>query len=377
MSLLALLLACSPPVRTASVPAPTDSTADTARAPDTSVNIDTGVDTSDSAVPADSGLAWSGDLARYDGCTAGDPEAKLLSESGPVGRVVAGEAVDGEVVVANCGTGTWRAAMAVDSPAGVKLGPLAATVADTWGDLRVLLPGDVTPGQAVRIAWTGVAPWSNGPHRWQWQLLDEWVRMIEAPTPARTVEVTGGYGPFTVHPREEWERADQPVAGPDMDLLALEFVTLHYNGVAEDLDGDDDVYADEDAIDRIRNVQAYSLATNDGISAGYNSYISPDGDEWEIRGHDIRNAASGCLDVNVPGYTIVVPTTDPSASPTPAQVEGVKAAVLRIRAAAAAAGNPRWLVLNGHRDVAPLCDLGTSCPGEPLYGLLQWGLLEP
>jgi hypothetical protein len=162
-----------------------------------------------------------------------------------------------------------------------------------------------------------------------------------------------------------------------MRLDWLEFVTIHYNGVTEDLDGADDVYQDADTIDRIRNTQEYSYSTNDGVSAGYNSYIAPDGDEWEIRGHDIRNAASGCPDVNYPGYTIILPTATPDTPPTAAQIEGAKAAILRIRDAAAAAGNTNVLSINGHRDVAPVCGSATSCPGDSIYALIGSGALEP
>lgn len=186
-----------------------------------------------------------------------------------------------------------------------------------------------------------------------------------------------GHGPFTVHAREEWQTSALPVEGPEMRMDWLEFVTLHYNGVAEDLDGDDDVYQDADAIERIRNVQEYSFYTNDGVSAGYNSYIAPDGDEWEIRGHDIRNAASGCPDANYPGYTIIIPTVTPETPPTVAQVEGARAAILRIRDAALASGNTNFLAINGHRDVFPLCGEGTSCPGDAIYAMIESGALEP
>jgi hypothetical protein len=372
-----LLVACSPPggeERRSGAP-------DTPHREDTTpdpMGGETGEsDGGDSSPSPDTGLIWDGDVAAYPGCVAGDPGAKLLSQVSPAGPVGAGAGVSGEVVFANCESTTWVVAPDVAALSGVKLGSTSGTVADTWGAARVLLPADVPPGHAVRVRWSATAPLVNGPHPWQWRLVDEWVRWIGDPTPMVYVEVTGGYGPFDVHSRAEWEEASMPVDGPDMDLSALEFITIHYNGVIEDLDGDDDVYQDADAIDRIRNVQSYSIATNDGVSAGYNSYIAPDGDEWEIRGHDIRNAASGCLDVNIPGYTLVIPTTSPDAAPTGAQIEGAKAAILRIRAAAAAAGNTNFLSLNGHRDVAPTCGLGTSCPGEPLYALLGAGLLEP
>ncbi len=85
-----------------------------ARAPSDTESTDTDPsDTdspTDSAAPEDSGLAWSGDLAPYDGCAAGDPGAKLLSQRSPSGPVAAGSAVNGEAVFANCEAATWVAA---------------------------------------------------------------------------------------------------------------------------------------------------------------------------------------------------------------------------------------------------------------------------
>jgi hypothetical protein len=209
-------------------------------------------------------------------------------------------------------------------------------------------------------------------------VLDEWVRWLAPATPAHVLEVTGGLPALEVHPASEWESSAEPVDGPDMELLALRYVTIHYPGVAMDLDGDDDVYEDQDTIDFLRNLQHYSLTLNDrGWTIGYNSIIAPDGDEWEARGHQVRNAASGCLDANRPGYTLMIQTADIDLPPNEAQVEGARRAVARIRAAAAAAGNPHTLVINGHRDVAPLCGLGTACPGEPIYDMLGRGAFEP
>jgi|GEM_PF-6919559 hypothetical protein len=332
----------------------------------------------DSAPPADTGLVWSGDLAPYGGCEPGDPPARLLSELAPTGPVTAGGVVSGEVVFANCEGATWVAATTEDAATGVKLAPVSETVMGQWSRPRVRLPADVPPGYAVRVRWEATAPLTNGLQGWQWQLVDEWVRWIESPTPRHAIEVSGGYGPFTVHPREDWEESAYPVDGPDMDLRDLEYITLHYNGVAADLDGDDDVYTDDDTVEDLRNTQTYTLGST-GYSSGYNVEIAPDGDEWEIRGYDIRNAASGCVEVNQPGFTLRISTASPEAAPTPAQIEGARAAILRIREAAAAAGNPNFLYLNGHRDVRPLCEDGggTACPGEPIYALLLEGRFEP
>ena len=129
---------------------------------------------------------------------------------------------------------------------------------------------------------------------------------------------------------------------------------------------------------RLRNSQASYLA-NRGYSSGYNSKIAPDGDEWEVRGYDIRSAANGCLDVNLAGFAIQIPTISPDAPPTPEQIEGTRAAILRIRNEAKAAGNTHTLYLVGHADVRPLCSDGggTECPGLELKALLESSALEP
>ena len=344
--------------------------------PDTAAGIDSGA--GDTGEDPDDGLAWEGDLAPYPGCEDGDPPATPLSWTSPPATVAAGAVVSGEVVFANCSGGAWPAALSDDAPSGVKLGAATSTVWEAWGRPRVALPVDVPPDHAVRVAIDAVAPLTSGPYTWQWQLVDEWVAWLDAPTPALEVEVTGGYGPFWVHGREEWEADGYAVDGPTMDLSALEYVTIHYTGATIDLDGDDDVYTADDMVRLLRDTQAYYVDAR-GYSIGYNSAIGLDGDEWEARGADFRSAANGCADVNRKGYAILVPTPSPEAAPTGAQVEGIRAAVLRVRASAAAAGNPRHLSINGHRDVRPLCGDGgaTACPGEPLYSLLLDGALEP
>ena len=332
---------------------------------------DTGGDTG-------AGLVWDGDLAAYDGCGPDDPPAKLLGQTLPAATVTAGAALSGELLFANCSDATWAAATAVDAASGMKLGAVSDTVMGAWGQPRTLLPSDVPPHHVVRVRHGGVAPQTNGVHVWQWQLVDEWVAWIEAPTPPADLTVSGGVGPFWVHDRSEWEASGYPVDGPTIDLTDLEYVTLHYTGVTIDLDGEDDVWTDDDMLKLLRDTQAYYVDAR-GYSIGYNSAIGLDGDEWEARGYDFRSAANGCTDVNRKGYAILVPTPSPDAEPTLAQVEGTRAAISRVREAAAAAGNPRHLTINGHRDVRPLCSDGggTSCPGEPLYGRILDGAFEP
>jgi hypothetical protein len=186
-----------------------------------------------------------------------------------------------------------------------------------------------------------------------------------------TVAIDGGAdsSPYAYHQREAWQSPDQPVSGPSMDLLALRYITIHYNGDTRDLSGD---YA------AVLRAMQNSYLSSRGYSLGYNSGISPDGDEWEIRGLDFRAASNGCQDVNVPAYTIQITLPTPTSHPTDEQIEGARRAIARVRAAAQAAGNSHELILNGHRDVRPLCGSGgTACPGEPITDLLALGALEP
>ena len=326
----------------------------------------------------DSSLVWQEDLTVFTGCRLDSKDAMLISLDFPTSPITAGEIVPGEVVYANCSDITWIAAEQDHSLSGVKLGAVAETVMQEWSRPRIALPHDVPPNYAVRIRWEGVAPQSNGVHRWQWQLVDEWVSWFDEPTPPIELEVIDGYGPFQVHGRDEWELNSQPVEGPAMSLLDLRYIVIHYNGSTVDLDGEDNVYTDDDMITSLRNSQASYLSSR-GYSLGYNSKIAPNGDEWEVRGYDIRSSANGCLEVNRAGFAIQIPTTSPTAPPTPAQIEGTRAAILRIRNAAAEAGNPHTLYLVGHGDVRPLCSdgNGTECPGLELNALLESGALEP
>lgn len=183
--------------------------------------------------------------------------------------------------------------------------------------------------------------------------------------------------PLDFHPVDEWELASQPVTGTAMNLLALRYITIHYNGANQDLDGADGVYQDDDFAQILRGMQSSYLSTR-GYSLGYNSAVAPDGDEWEIRGLGLQNAANGCTAVNAPGYAIQVTLPHPLAEPTDAQIFGTRLVISRVRDIARAAGNTDHLELNGHGDVRALCgDGGTACPGAALRELIASGALEP
>ncbi|RME20212.1 MAG: N-acetylmuramoyl-L-alanine amidase [Deltaproteobacteria bacterium] len=148
-----------------------------------------------------------------------------------------------------------------------------------------------------------------------------------------------------------------------MDLNALRYITLHYIGA----DGVDL----SDIPQFLRNAQL-DYVLNRGYSLGYNSAVDPDGGEWEIRGFDYRCAANGSQATNIPSYAILLMLPNTWSVPPPAQIEGVRQLVAKIRATAAAAGNDDFLEINGHRDLK-----ATSCPGDIIYDMIQDGTFEP
>lgn len=314
-------------------------------------------------------------VTAWDGCVPGDPEAVPLAGTLPSAPLQGGVPASGEVVFANCGAETWVATPA-DAVEGHKVGHDLPREWAVWEVTRVALPADVPPGHRVRIPITVVPPETTGDYPYQWSLLDEWVRWIEDPSPVRLLEVQGART-FDLHGRDAWVLPEEPVDGPAMDLLALQYIVIHYNGDTEDFDGDDDVYTDDDFARRLQDSQHYYLGSR-GYSYGYNTVVAPDGDAWEVRGTTFQSAANGCEEVNVPGYAIQVPTSTPDTPPTDAQILGVRQAVARIRAEVVRAGSREHLELVGHCDVRPLCDgSGTSCPGDALYAALLAGELEP
>ncbi|MBW2699265.1 MAG: N-acetylmuramoyl-L-alanine amidase [Deltaproteobacteria bacterium] len=169
---------------------------------------------------------------------------------------------------------------------------------------------------------------------------------------------------YPYHDRTEWQDPAYPVSSTAwMDINALRYITLHYIGA--------DGVNVSDIPQLLRNSQL-DYVINRGYSLGYNSAVSMDGDEWEIRGFDYRCAANGNQAVNVPSYSIMLALPNTWSVPTEDQIAGVRNLVAKIRATAAAAGNSDFLEVNGHRDLK-----ATSCPGDVIYAMIQNGTFEP
>ena len=169
---------------------------------------------------------------------------------------------------------------------------------------------------------------------------------------------------FPYHDRTEWQDPAYPVTSSSwMDINSLEYITLHYIGA----DGVDL----SDIPQFLRNAQL-DYVINRGYSLGYNSAVSTDGDEWEIRGFDYRCAANGTQATNIPSYSILLMLPNTWSVPPADQIDGVRQVVAKIRATSAAAGNGDFLEINGHRDLK-----ATACPGDVIYNMIQDGTFEP
>ncbi|MFH1809695.1 MAG: N-acetylmuramoyl-L-alanine amidase [Pseudomonadota bacterium] len=169
---------------------------------------------------------------------------------------------------------------------------------------------------------------------------------------------------YPYHDRTEWQDPARPVSSTSlMSLGALRYITIHYAGV----DG-----LNLSSIPQVLRNAQLDYTSNRGYSLGYNSAISPDGAEWEIRGFDYRCAANGEQATNIPSYAIQMLLPNTWSVPSQSQIDGVRQLVAKIRATAAAAGNSDFLEINGHRDLK-----ATACPGDVIYNMIQNGSFEP
>ena len=85
-----------------------------------------------------------------------------------------------------------------------------------------------------------------------------------------------------IRPRRDWQAKTQPVTGPPYPGKSIVDVVYHYPGMQSTF---------ADPVRSLRAMQADYLR-NRGYSLGYSYGIDPTGTIWEIRGVDIRPAAT-------------------------------------------------------------------------------------
>jgi len=175
-----------------------------------------------------------------------------------------------------------------------------------------------------------------------------------------------------VHGRSEWVEPANPVTGPAFEPGRVKWIVLHYGGV-------------DWSESRLRDpVRAWRDKQRDyshrrGYSIGYQWGVDRDGELWELRGFDFRNAANGTTwpgspltaefgGVNPNHLTVSMHVLLPlSGAYTPEQLAGVRACVAMI-----------WQRLGRKVPVVPHSDINrTSCPGDPLRTAISGGSVLP
>lgn len=145
--------------------------------------------------------------------------------------------------------------------------------------------------------------------------------------------------------RTLWQNPREPVTGPAIDWSKIDTVVVHYPGMLDSPEGDD--------VTRygawLRNLQR-SYLSNRGYSLGYSCAVSTVGESWEIRGTDIRPAAT--KGHNEHTFAILI-SVDGDLPASDAAVNEVRRLVARAEQLAG-----RSLLIRGHGEFG-----ATSCPG--------------
>lgn len=163
----------------------------------------------------------------------------------------------------------------------------------------------------------------------------------------------------TFVPRSElgWPASAAP------EQLTTRGVKVHYVGSPISNPSHDGCVADVKAI---RREHLANTAENYSDIA-YNYLVCQHGYVFEGRGKRKRTGANGNQDLNRAHYAVCgLLGTSGDTEPSAEMVEGIKWAIAQLRSAGA--GDE----IKGHRD-----GYATSCPGGPLYALVQSGSLEP
>lgn len=159
--------------------------------------------------------------------------------------------------------------------------------------------------------------------------------------------------------RQSWQNPAQPVTGPAINWATITTVVIHYTASRDCPEG----APVEPYKQFLRNMQN-DYTVNRGYSLGYSVAVSTVGQSWEIRGVDIKPAATkGYNDVT---YAILV-TVDGDNAASPAAVTEVRRLVAD---AERRAGRP--LTIKGHGELG-----ATSCPGVGIRAQITAGVFRP
>jgi hypothetical protein len=159
--------------------------------------------------------------------------------------------------------------------------------------------------------------------------------------------------------RQAWQLPSQPVTGPAINWSTIDTVVIHYTASKDCPEGNDGAKYTAFMISMQND-----YLTNRKYSLGYSVAVSTIGESWEIRGVDIKPAAT--LNHNSHTYAILI-TVDGGNAASPAAVAEVR----RLIADAERRAGKR-LLIKGHGDFA-----ATSCPGVGIRAQIAANVFNP
>ncbi len=166
------------------------------------------------------------------------------------------------------------------------------------------------------------------------------------------------------HPRADWVTTE-PVTGPPLPWPQIDGIVIHYTAAPNLIDGDaGESWSQMPAYLRAIHHDYLTNRKPSGYSIGYNLGVDQRGEAWELRGWDIKSAATLGHNDHLVAILVLVDGADPA---SPAAV-----ATIRELVAGAERRAGRQLTIRGHRDYA-----ATACPGAGIYAQIAEGLFSP
>ena len=161
------------------------------------------------------------------------------------------------------------------------------------------------------------------------------------------------------HTRQSWQNPTQPVTGPPIVWPDVTTVVCHYTA-AKDCPEGQPLEPYKPFLRAMQN----DYTVNRGYSLGYSVAVSTVGQSWEIRGVDIKPAAT--KGYNDSTYAILI-TVDGDNPASPSAVAEVRRLIADAERRAG-----RKLAIVGHGQLG-----ATSCPGVGLRAQIAAGVFTP
>jgi hypothetical protein len=157
------------------------------------------------------------------------------------------------------------------------------------------------------------------------------------------------------HPRSDWLPKGEPFVAPALQRDRIERIVIHYIGTAK---------APRDSGRWMLQTHRDTMSRENPYVFMYNSHVGVNGETWEGRGTQFRNAANGAA-TNASTWSIVF-AVDGQEPASPIQITGARKLVRGIRDHLG-----RDIPLVAHRYVGQ-----TQCPGEGITAQIANGTFE-